>query len=298
MTRMRIVFVVGAALLLSALGCALSDLTVDPTSPPPTQTPPPTSEPAEAEPTEAEPTSEPVAAATPSRELVPEELQWGGFGGGSSDDAACGDGVPSISIDTYDSGDPSTSAYEPSNGHVGLIFSIQGCDYTPGDEVEVMFYLPDGSAEGGSFPAPDDGKWRAGWLAMPDEPTGQYSVEVTSGDAVLSETFVVTDERVPELVVACPNDTENLPGDGVLLAGFAPGEVLLLAHYAGGDRHGELLDTWYVTTGEDGSAITQVPSGMASGAVYVLDSESQISPDFIDYVDWDFFKEATEAPCG
>ena len=190
------------------------------------------------------------------RVIDPDELlpfiSWGGWGGGDNE-SDCGDGVPNINIDPNDGGEPLTDEYYPdvSAGVLGMQFIIEGCDYFPGEAVEVTFYLPDDTVEFGTVDADQKGNWEVVWWSFPGEPLGTYYVEANSFSGFFQGSFSVSQPTRPVLIASCPF-TEW--GEIVVVTGFQPNEEILLALYGT-----MLVDYGYFRVDAEGAGVVNLP---------------------------------------
>jgi hypothetical protein len=216
------------------------------------------------------------------RTVSPNDLapffSWGGWGGGGGM-VPCSNGQPAVYLNRR------TGSINPPNPErgdtivLGQIILVEGCLFQPGETVTATFILPDGRTEQASAQVPLDpghaGEWEIPWYSLPDEPLGEYTVEIESpntGNASLQ--FHIKQATSPVLIGLCTPSNECL----LILTGFQSSEQVMIGQY---NSEGKLTYSDFFIMETDGSKEITVP---AEDCLYVaIGRQSPLSHEISSY---------------
>ena len=130
------------------------------------------------------------------------------------------------------------------------------------------------------------GTWIVPWWSLPGEPLGTYTYEIDSASGSYTDTFTVATPYKPLLLVSCGY---QLAKGSVLLTGFSPGEEIAVGMYTEGlySVPSDLVESWTVTIGPDGTAITTAPFVKEDYGVFSFRKEGGV---YERTGAWDYFK--------
>lgn len=292
--NLRLFILCGCAILSMSLGCSLGKQTIDSGK---------NTEVGDLPPVSTANQGQPTTAPDDLMELI----FWGGWGGGGAESGgdACVDGYPHMWIDAHIPGDltpgsplhwdnPESPYYYSTaeDGVIGMEFWIGGCNFLPGDYIDLQLTLPDNTLE--SYPrlADDNGSFNLYWVSVPGDQFGVYSVYTSTLYGEYLEFFTIDSFAPAPFIRGFCNS--SLGANAVMLAGFQPNEQVLMARYESSqeltDRlfnenpeayfnaAAELAEHWYISVDSNGTAIT-----WANGIQDVIVAIGTESPGYTQY---------------
>lgn len=211
----------------------------------------------------------------PSPGVLPEEVYWvpAGAGGGAIED--CGDGIPNTYMRVQQWSESWIRlTLDETDMTRGKVLWIEGCDYPPGERISISLLLPGGTEHEFENRTTDEyGNWEANWWSWPGEPMGTYEYRVVSDSGSFEDTVYISESPEPFMLNMKYNESEAY----LVLTGFQPGEEILIALYGNfsnfnnDDYRIALLDYWYLTIEQDGTAVTTFPTSNCA-CLYAIDS--------------------------